>query len=79
MSDWSERTIASMAQQSDRVVQGFTVVCGIYGVVSAFFGGMMLGVMLWCLCVFTFAPIHYLCREVLHLRRKIEDLEHRLG
>ena len=79
MSDWSERTIASMAQQSDRVVQGFTVVFGIYGVVSAFFGGMMLGLMLWCLCVFTFAPTRYLGREVLHLRRKIEDLERRLG
>jgi hypothetical protein len=79
MSEWSERTIASMGQRSDRVVQGFTVVCAIYGVVSAYLGGMSLGLMLWFLCIFTLAPTHYLCREVLHLRRKIEDLEHRLG
>ena len=31
------------------------------------------------LCFFMIPPIHYLCREVVTLRRKLEEIEKRLG
>ena len=80
MNKWSETTLAGMARRSDIVVMGITVFFAMGGALLAIFLG---GQSIWGtwipLCFITIPPIHYLCREVLGLRRKIEDLEKRLS
>lgn len=80
MRDWSEVTLAVMGRRSDSFVQGITLFFAMAGALMALcLGGQNIWGMWIPLCFITIPPIHSLCREVLRLRRKIEDLEKRLG
>ena len=80
MNSWGEMTLAGMAKRSDIVVLGITLLFAMAGALLAIFLG---GQSMWGtwipLCFITIPPIHYLCKEVLRLRRKIEELEKRLS
>lgn len=79
MNDWSEKTIVTMAKRSDVFVLGITAFFAITGAMLAmlFSGQNIWGI--WIpMCFTTIPPIHYLCREVIRMRRKIEELERRL-
>ena len=80
MKNWSEQTLAGMAKRSEIVVYATTVFVAMAGFVfAAFLGGQTTWATWIPLCFITIPPVHYLCREVLRLRRKIEELEKRLG
>jgi hypothetical protein len=80
MKNWSEMTLAVMAKRSDFVVLGITVFVAMVGSLLAIvLGGQTMWGTWVPLCFITIPPIHYLCREVLRLRRKMEELEKRLG
>ncbi len=80
MKNVSDLTLSGMAKRSDAVVLAITMSFAMVGALFAItLGGHSIWGMWIPLCFITIPPIHYLCREVLHLRRKIEDLEKRLG
>ena len=80
MDNWSEMTLAGMAKRSDIVVLGITLFFAMMGALLVIFLGSQSIWGPWIpLGFITIPPIHYLCREVLRLRRKIEELEKRIG
>lgn len=80
MRDWSHETIDFMGRRSEMVVQGTTWLFAMAGpMLAGLSGGQSMWGMWIPLCFITIPTIHYLCREVLRLRRRIEDLERRLG
>ena len=73
-------TIAAMAKRSNFAVYGMTSFLAMAGslLVICLGGQAIWGV--WIpFCSITIPPIHYLCREVVTLRRKLEEIEKRLG
>lgn len=80
MNNWSEKTIVLMAKRSDFVVLGITVFFAMTGaILVGFLGGQSIWGTWIPFCFLTIPPIHYLCREVIRMHRKIDELEKRLG
>jgi hypothetical protein len=80
MNNWSDKTISGMAKRSDVVVLGVTILLAMMGaLLVVFLGGQGIWGTWIPLCFITIPPIHYLCREVVSLRRKMEELEKRIG
>jgi hypothetical protein len=72
--------IKGMAKRSDVFVFCVTAFFATMGAMLAiFFGGQSIWGLWIPLCFITIPPIHYLSREVVRLRRKIDELEKRLG
>jgi hypothetical protein len=84
-------TISGFSRRSNRTVMSITMAFALGGAAAdvashflhTFFGsgagvGMLWG--LWIpLCFLTIPPIHYLCRQVVSLRERLEALERRAG
>ena len=90
VNDKSRQLITEFARRSDRFVLGLTILFGTAGMVIEF-GVAMLGLALgaepngfghynvWIfwgvLCFLTIPPIHYLCRHVVALEKRLAELE----
>lgn len=90
VNDESRQLIAVFARRSDRFVLGLTILFGTAGMLIEF-GLSMLGLALgakpdgfgndnvWIfwgvLCFLAIPPIHYLCRHVVALEKRLEKLE----
>ncbi len=80
MINTEEKTISIFAKRSDKSVLAWTSFIAIAGALFVIFlGGDSIWSMWIPLCFITIPPIHYLSREVIRLRAKLEDLENRLG
>lgn len=75
---WSEMTFSSLGGRSNIFVLGITVFFAVAGALFILFYDLGLWALWVPLCFLIIPPIQYLCREVLRLRRKIEELEKRL-
>jgi hypothetical protein len=84
------KTINGLARRSDRTVMYITMAFALGGAVADLLGhslilsrrsssvGLLWG--LWIpLCFVTIPPIHYLCRQVVSLRDRLETIERRAG
>jgi hypothetical protein len=91
MKEPADETIEVFAKRSDRTVMMIAMAFAIGGAlldigahtISAMFmkgGGVSMLWGLWIpLCFLTIPPIHYLCRHVQNLNKRIEALETHLG
>lgn len=79
MKDDSHLMVEKFGKRSFAAVMAFTLFLAMAGAMLIIFGG---GSAIWGvwipLCCFTIPSIQYLCREVLHLRQRLIDLEKRL-
>ena len=89
MIDSAQKTIEDFSSRSDSAVTRITMAFALGGalmdigshVLATFMGGAGIS-MLWGmwipLCFITIPPIHYLCRRVQTLQKRMEDLESKL-
>lgn len=79
MKDDSQLMVEKFGKRSFAAVMAFTIFFAMAGAMLVTFGGgsAIWGVWIPFVC-FTIPAIHYLCREVLHLRQRLTDLEKRL-
>jgi hypothetical protein len=77
--DVDKKTFAGFAQRSDVAVFTIALFFALAGGLAIISGDSLLWGMWIPLCFITIPPIHYLCREVVSLRQKIEQLEKKSG
>ncbi|HEY5040699.1 MAG TPA: hypothetical protein VIK53_01725 [Verrucomicrobiae bacterium] len=71
-----EKTIQGFGHRSNAVVLGIAFFFALAGSgLVIFFGGSAIWGILIPLCFITIPSIHYLCQEILNLRKRVEDLE----
>jgi hypothetical protein len=75
-SEMCEKTIQTFGHRSNAVVLAIAIFFALAGSsLVIFLGGSAIWAILIPLCFITIPPIHYLCREILNLRKRVEDLE----
>jgi hypothetical protein len=72
MNEWSKKTVAEMAKRSNIGVVAITLFFALAGGLPVIFlGGQSMG--MWIsLCFITIPPVHFLCRDLVRVRRKVD-------